>query len=209
MRGSRLTAMKIYHNSYAYLSGPSNGLVQISKLSLHVGFARQRSHGPVSNRYADVIQTSLSNLEKVIPRDPGFPMAIQTPQCFVMSQDLAEGVFILHLLACCPWLKNRWGNPRFENKPSAQVHAANFLNVEVEIDISGRRIPVEGVGELRIFVCAGEWYKSVTYSEGAACALASKHRYAAVRFREHEKCIAFAYALFFSSSFRRDLQKGG
>ena len=135
MRGFRLAAMKIYHNSYACISGPSNGLVQISKLSLHVWFVRQWSYGPVSNRYADVIQTSASNLEKVISRDPGFPMGIQTPQCFVMSQDLAEGVFILHLLACCPWLKNGRSDPRFENKPSAQVHGANFLNVEIEIDI--------------------------------------------------------------------------
>lgn len=64
-------------------------------------------------------------------------MSIQTPQCFVMSQDLAEGVFIPHLLAYCPWLKNGRSDPWFENKPSAQVHGANFLSVEVEIDISG------------------------------------------------------------------------
>lgn len=149
----QLTAMKIYHNSYACLSGPSNGLVQISKLSLNVWFARQRFHGPVSNRYADVIQTSTSNLEKVIPCDPGFPMSIQTPQCFVMSQDLAEGVFILHLLACCPWLKNGRGDPRFEDKPSAQVHGANCLSIEVEIDISRGLSSAEGSSELRIFVC--------------------------------------------------------
>lgn len=64
-------------------------------------------------------------------------MGVQTPQCFVMSQDLAEGVFILHLLACCPWLKNGRSDPRLENEPSAQVHGANFLSVEIEIDISG------------------------------------------------------------------------
>lgn len=132
----QLTAMKIYHNPHACVSGPSNGPVQISKLSLYVWFARQRFHGPVSNRYADVIQTSPSNLEKVIPCDPGFPMSIKTPQCFVTSQYLAEGEFILHLLACCPWLKNGRGDPRFEDKPSTQVHGANCLSVEVEIDIS-------------------------------------------------------------------------
>ena len=105
-----------------------------------------------------------------------------------------------HLLACCPWFKNGRSDPRFENKPSAQVHGANFLNVEVEIDISMRVISGERSSELRIFIYTESVYKSVTYSKGAAWALASKHK-VAVRFRELERCMVVAYPSFFSLLF--------
>ena len=71
-------AVKIEHNLQTCASSPGDGLIKDSQLALDIRVTLQWCHCPISDGDADMVQTNLSNLVKVVLSDPRVPVTTQT-----------------------------------------------------------------------------------------------------------------------------------
>ncbi len=73
---------------------PTDSMVEIVRLALDVGFPSRDIVCPVTDRNANIIQASRSNLTEIVLGDPGVPVADECGVCCVVVLVLTEGIFV-------------------------------------------------------------------------------------------------------------------
>ena len=119
--------MKIEHDLQSSIRSPADCLIQNIKLTLNIWIVVKKGECPISNRYADVVESHIRNLLEIALGDPRIPMRRESVESFVFAQSRAHRVLVFDLLVVRPIAEHRRSNPGFQDEPPTEVHTANLV----------------------------------------------------------------------------------
>lgn len=126
------TSMKVNPNLKAVLPSPTNRLVKILQLAIHIRVIRKLVNSPVSDGNPNMIEASLTDLPKVVLGNEGIPVRSQPSPSSILAEPLSEHIFVEN--GEVERFEKTWSDPGLKNKPSAEINSTDLLVLIVERD---------------------------------------------------------------------------